>query len=780
MLLLFVFCLPGAALAAAGPTPLASVEQVAALSYEQASRALPVKLEATITYVRPSENNLFIMDGGSGVYVHFAQDIGLLPGDRVGITGVTGPSFRTTIVASQVRFHSHGTLPKAQPAKFDDLIQAKWDSVLVQIEGRVLAVALDEGAPYQSLHIRVRMAQGVVEGVVAHPGRIRPEDLLDANVRMTGVAAGAFDGKMQMAGVWLYMNSWQDVEILNHPAADPWTLPVTPMDLVVNHYRSSNDSERVRVRGTLTYFEPGTLAVVEEQGKSILLKTDSALPLHAGAGVEATGFPGITDGTVRLENAELRQVEQPEVVEPKTILWERASTGAYAYNLVAIEGEVVAVVHDARVDLFIIQAEGHLFSATLRHGSSDASTHPAISQSPAIGSRVRVTGVCFVDAGNHWRDRLWFDLRMRSLEDVVILQQPSWWTVKRLSYLITLLSAAILAGVIWVGFLDRRLRKQNAVLARQNEEDAIRERRLARQEQQRSHILELISSSRPLPEVLDEIRSMVSSRLLGAECWFKLNTNAGGAEEPEDVSKRPANPAVLTQEMFSPEGTSFGFLCAIPKFKASAKSEISAAISAALVTGARLAELAIDTRRLYSDLRHRSEHDLLTEIPNRFSMEKQFDRLMAEADRIGTRFGLIYVDLDRFKQINDRYGHRIGDMYLQEVTRRMKLQLRSQDVLARIGGDEFIALVPILRSRSDAEEIVLRLDRCFDEPFDLEGHRLRGSASVGLAVYPEDGDSKESLQRSADAAMYANKETKREQQKLNEVIERVWSGELLR
>jgi diguanylate cyclase (GGDEF)-like protein len=142
-------------------------------------------------------------------------------------------------------------------------------------------------------------------------------------------------------------------------------------------------------------------------------------------------------------------------------------------------------------------------------------------------------------------------------------------------------------------------------------------------------------------------------------------------------------------------------------------------------------------------------------------------------------FGLIYVDLDRFKQINDRYGHRTGDLYLREVTRRMKLQLRTGDVLARIGGDEFIALVPILRDRADADEIAMRLDRCFDEPFVLDGCWVRGSASVGLAVYPEDGATKEELQRTADAAMYVHKESKRDQQKLGEVMDKVWSGDLL-
>ncbi len=122
---------------------------------------------------------------------------------------------------------------------------------------------------------------------------------------------------------------------------------------------------------------------------------------------------------------------------------------------------------------------------------------------------------------------------------------------------------------------------------------------------------------------------------------------------------------------------------------------------------------------------------------------------------------LIYIDLDDFKQVNDVYGHHVGDLYLQEVSLRMKRQLRSGDMLARLGGDEFAALVPIVRDRGALEEIAQRLERCFDAPFAVEGYVLRGAASVGLALYPEDGTSVDSLLGAADAAMYVSKHTKR-------------------
>ncbi len=111
--------------------------------------------------------------------------------------------------------------------------------------------------------------------------------------------------------------------------------------------------------------------------------------------------------------------------------------------------------------------------------------------------------------------------------------------------------------------------------------------------------------------------------------------------------------------------------------------------------------------------------------------------------------------------MNDIYGHHVGDHYLQNVSSRMKRQLRNGDLLARVGGDEFAVLVRIVGSQADVEEVALRLEHCFDDSFTVDGCVLHGSASVGLALYPEDGVTKDSLLSAADAAMYMAKHTKR-------------------
>jgi diguanylate cyclase (GGDEF)-like protein len=138
-------------------------------------------------------------------------------------------------------------------------------------------------------------------------------------------------------------------------------------------------------------------------------------------------------------------------------------------------------------------------------------------------------------------------------------------------------------------------------------------------------------------------------------------------------------------------------------------------------------------------------------------MEKQLDALIDEARRTAGTFGIIYIDLDDFKQVNDRYGHHVGDIYLQQAASRMKLQLRPADILARLGGDEFAVLVPDVRSRADVKEIALRLDLCFEEPFTAHRHVLQGSASMGIALYPEDANTCDGLLTAADSAMYAKK-----------------------
>jgi diguanylate cyclase (GGDEF)-like protein len=151
-------------------------------------------------------------------------------------------------------------------------------------------------------------------------------------------------------------------------------------------------------------------------------------------------------------------------------------------------------------------------------------------------------------------------------------------------------------------------------------------------------------------------------------------------------------------------------------------------------------------------------------------MEKFIELHLEEARLSGRILGLIYIDLDKFKSINDTYGHHVGDLYLQAVALRMSRQLLGGDMLARLGGDEFAALVSLQHGRSDMDKILARLESCFDEPFSVEGILLHGEASIGFAFFPEDGATQDSLLSAADTAMYAVKNTKKNLAKSMEPI----------
>ena len=155
-------------------------------------------------------------------------------------------------------------------------------------------------------------------------------------------------------------------------------------------------------------------------------------------------------------------------------------------------------------------------------------------------------------------------------------------------------------------------------------------------------------------------------------------------------------------------------------------------------------------------------HDPLTGIANRMQFQLRLGETIAMARRRNRRFGLVYVDLDRFKEVNDTLGHAGGDRILVEAARRLGSAVRQEDLVARLGGDEFAILVSEIEGPSDAEDVAQRICSVLVTPFRTGHHDFYLSASVGIALFPDDGDSAEMLFANADAAMYRAKEEGRD------------------
>ncbi|MBK7356864.1 EAL domain-containing protein [Propionivibrio sp.] len=161
-----------------------------------------------------------------------------------------------------------------------------------------------------------------------------------------------------------------------------------------------------------------------------------------------------------------------------------------------------------------------------------------------------------------------------------------------------------------------------------------------------------------------------------------------------------------------------------------------------------------DRKRAEELISYQAYHDILTDLPNRILFKDRLGLAVIQARRNRAELAVMFVDLDRFKLVNDTLGHVKGDELLQHVSGRLKNCLRRGDTLARIGGDEFTAVLPELRDRQDAEIIAEKFLESLRQPFFLDGKEVYISASIGIAVYPSDGDSIDELLRHADIAMY--------------------------
>jgi|GEM_PF-3507164 len=170
-----------------------------------------------------------------------------------------------------------------------------------------------------------------------------------------------------------------------------------------------------------------------------------------------------------------------------------------------------------------------------------------------------------------------------------------------------------------------------------------------------------------------------------------------------------------------------------------------------------VAALAIETRAAEERMRRQASHDALTGLPNRVLFHDCLASAVNAAQRHGKRFALLFVDLDRFKEVNDSCGHDAGDTVLREMARRMRACLRQSDHIARMGGDEFYVLIEDVRGRRDAIEVAEKLLAAARVPVEVAGVEHRLSASIGIAMFPEHGVSGEALLQLADQAMYSSK-----------------------
>ena len=169
-----------------------------------------------------------------------------------------------------------------------------------------------------------------------------------------------------------------------------------------------------------------------------------------------------------------------------------------------------------------------------------------------------------------------------------------------------------------------------------------------------------------------------------------------------------------------------------------------------------------DRRRYEEDIKHLAYHDALTDLPNRLLLSDRLAQALAQSTRSGAQGALMILDLDNFKDVNDNLGHSMGDQLLQMVSFRLQDLVRKSDTVSRMGGDEFVLLLHKVTSKEGAAVLARKIVKAFHHPFECGGQTLQITASIGMAVFPEDGTDEETLLKKADIALYLAKEEGRD------------------
>jgi diguanylate cyclase (GGDEF)-like protein len=471
---------------------------------------------------------------------------------------------------------------------------------------------------------------GMLTAVTIREVGVDYDSLVDSLVRIDGNAAPLFNQRRQMVGVHLFFPTLRQVTVIQPAPRDPFAVPAVP---VAELFRFSPDPgllHRVHVQGTVTLDWPGRLLCIQDSKDGICMQTTQQASVPVGSFVDVVGFPAINLFKPSLEDAIFRAAAgTASPPPPMAITPEQAVKGDLDGKLVRIDAELIGRDDAAADPTVMLRVGGVLFPAILPRNVALGAALPW-----KEGSLVRITGVNNVQVDSLSTNISEGAVRpesvhilLRSIDDISVLQAPTWWTSEHTLESFSVVGLMVLASLAWIVILRHRVALQTRALR--------------------------------------------------------------GSEER---------------------------------------------------------------------LRHLSEHDALTGLPNRILLNDRCQTSLKRAVRFQTCLGLLMVDADEFKVINDALGHQAGDKLLCELAERLCRCVRETDTVARIGGDEFIVLLPDLRIPAEAESIAAKIVAAVAHPYQIDQTQAVITVSVGVVTYPEAGSDLETLMQCADEAMYAAKE----------------------
>jgi signal transduction histidine kinase len=452
----------------AKPLPtLTHVNQIRGLSAEQAALGYPVLIRGVITMDAPAPD-FFVQDATAGIYVEgsVSPKYSHLLSQFVEIEGVTGPGkFAPVIREVKCRELGKGVLPKPQRFPFSEIANGQQDSQWAQVRGIVRSAAVDRRSWREpTLAIRVASEGGEfsVRVPIAHEQDLTP--WVDSEVLIEGVCGSLYNTNRQLTGILFYVPRLSFIRV-EAPATE------VPLSELLRFAPTEGTRHRVRVRGVVGYQQKGNSLFIQSHGKGLRVLTQQSTPLEIGDLVDVLGFPVMGDAAPMLEDAVFHRLGHEKAPDPV----------ALNLNVAWEQFDGVVVTTDAKLLNRQAQPDGLRLLLQQRDVFFDANLPPGAAAdrllSTPLNSEVRITGICLVRSGGLWHTPQSFRMLLRSPQDVVVLATPSWWNLRHTLWLLGVTGGVLLAVIVWVVVLGRRLQEQMAVIRQKLRSGAVLEER---------------------------------------------------------------------------------------------------------------------------------------------------------------------------------------------------------------------------------------------------------------------------------------------------------------
>lgn len=427
---------------------LTTAAEVRSLSPAEAEKQLPVQLRGVVTFYDDGLFSRFIQDDTAGIYLQeMTNAIALKSGQLVEVTGVTGPGeFAPVVVPTLVKIVGGGKIPAAKSASIAQLLSGAEDSQMVEISGNVRAARFDK--PTGNYFVDVvaggeRFTVITKQLPVANSG-----DLLDATVRVRGVCSTLFNHQRQMFGLRLLVPVADGLVIEQAAPGNPFDVPVRPMDSLLQFTPQQNLEHRVKVTGTVVYFEPGNAVFIQNGDHGLQCQTLLREPLKPGDLVEVLGSPAKGEYTPVLEDAIYRKTGTGTEPKADQVDLNQVLTGGHDCRLVQMTATVLERVDRGINQFLLLKAGNFVFEADLPQAANGNRLMDL-----ANGSEVSVTGICLIERGNNWQaGKDWraksFRLLLRSPNDVTVLQAPSDPSYETILLVVCVIETVILLVII--------------------------------------------------------------------------------------------------------------------------------------------------------------------------------------------------------------------------------------------------------------------------------------------------------------------------------------------